>query len=159
MEITDQEQYGFDWDWFAADDLGYIGHFASAGMRALPRSVKRDKEAAEALIEHFQQTAERRGEGAVRDGLEQDAPDLPDDKARRRYLEGFLEMAGKGLFSFDTDSHMEEGAGYFLVATPSRPLMLGDLPPETRALLEKTRARGVVFQQATRIAEEATLTW
>ena len=38
--IDDVEEFTRDWDWYAVDQGGYLGHFTSAGMRALPKSIK-----------------------------------------------------------------------------------------------------------------------
>jgi hypothetical protein len=45
-EITTVDEVTRDWDWFAVDASGAVGHFTTAGMRKLPSSVKADNEAA-----------------------------------------------------------------------------------------------------------------
>ena len=52
--IIDKEQeFSRDWDWYALDQDERIGHFTSAGLRALPNSVKKDREATEMIARYF----------------------------------------------------------------------------------------------------------
>ena len=53
MIIDQQEEFTRDWDWYAVDQDGHVGHFTTAGFRALPKSVRQDREAAEALSGYF----------------------------------------------------------------------------------------------------------
>lgn len=43
-EISDIEEECEDLDWYAVDESGYIGHFATGGRGFLPRSVKNSSE-------------------------------------------------------------------------------------------------------------------
>jgi hypothetical protein len=51
--IDEQEEFTRDWDWYAVDQDGHIGHFTSAGMRVLPKSVKQDRETTEIVARYF----------------------------------------------------------------------------------------------------------
>ena len=51
--IDDAEEFTRDWDWYAVDQDGYLGHFTSAGTRTLPKSVKNDWYAAELVARYF----------------------------------------------------------------------------------------------------------
>ncbi len=51
MTIIDMaEEFARDRDWYACDQEGCTGHFATADLRALPPAVKRDREAAEGML-------------------------------------------------------------------------------------------------------------
>src|SRR3954467_8939522 len=53
-EIPYDEETSRDWDWFAVDSNGEVGHLTTAGFRLLPASVKADWELAEELISFFE---------------------------------------------------------------------------------------------------------
>ena len=68
--IDNNQEFARDWDWYAVDPDGNIGHFTTAGLRPLPESVKQDLEGTEALDEHFQERALPIGSSLVRDGVQ-----------------------------------------------------------------------------------------
>jgi hypothetical protein len=68
--IDNNHEFARNWDWYAIDPDGNIGHFKTAGLRPLPESVKQDLEGTEALDEHFQERALPIGSSLVRDGVE-----------------------------------------------------------------------------------------
>jgi hypothetical protein len=41
--IPETEQEATDFDWFAVDESGCIGHFTTAGFKLLPKSVSRKR--------------------------------------------------------------------------------------------------------------------
>ena len=59
--INAVEEFMRDWDWYTMDHDGYLGHFTSAGMRALPQSVKNDLDAAELIARYFFEQAPAKG--------------------------------------------------------------------------------------------------
>lgn len=144
-----------DWDWFAVDAEGKIGHFTTAGMRALPRTVKLDREAALGLIDYFEK-APKSIPYVVRPEVERDADGWPDDAARSWYLKDFIEMASTGLFSYDT--HTDGRSDYFLVAFPKYPLHVDQLPQEIRDLVQRTKSP-FVFSKSPYISEGDTKGW
>ncbi|PYT98828.1 MAG: hypothetical protein DMG38_14260 [Acidobacteria bacterium] len=100
VEIAKDEEFTRDWDWYAFDDEGNIGHFTTAGLRALPKAVKHDKEAAERqrLARYFFEEASDSGGYSVRDGAEADAGGWQRQGAER-YLKDFAKMGSKGIFN------------------------------------------------------------
>ena len=64
--IDEQEEFTRDWDWYAVDQDGRVGHFTSAGMRVLPKSVKQDRETTELIARYFFEQAPVVGKWAVR---------------------------------------------------------------------------------------------
>ena len=74
--INAVEEFKRDWDWYTMDHDGYLGHFTSAGMRALPRSVKNDLDAAELIVRYFFEQAPARGGWSLRAEAEEDCEGL-----------------------------------------------------------------------------------
>jgi len=134
--IEHSEELTRDWDWYAVDQDGYVGHFTSAGMRRLPKSVKSNREWAELVAKYFFEEAPVRGGWSLRAGAEQDCGGW-EKQGRERYVRDFALMATKGLFSFDTDLIHGEGR-YYLVAIPERPLRVDDLPLNIKEMLSHT---------------------
>jgi hypothetical protein len=137
--IGNEEEFTRDWDWYAVDQDGHIGHFTSAGMRTLPESVKNDRETTEVIAQYFFEEAPILGGWSVRAEAERDCGGW-EKQGFERYVKDFAFMATKGLFSFDTDLvHGEEGR-YYLVAIPERPLHVNDLPVKIKTLMSRTAA-------------------
>jgi hypothetical protein len=53
MIIEKWEEETTDFDWFALDDQGKIGHFTTGGFGALPQSVASSKEDLEKLVNYM----------------------------------------------------------------------------------------------------------
>ena len=157
-EIDTAEEFTRDWDWYASDKEGNIGHFTSAGLRALPRSVKQDRKAAERLTQYFFNEARDLCGYSVRSAAEADAGGWKNPDAGDRFLKSFVEMARKGAFSYNTEMVHGHEARYYLVTKPKRPLRLGDLPPEVAKMVSKIRA-SLSFGIVEYISEAETLRW
>jgi hypothetical protein len=155
-EISLNEQSERDWDWYASDQEGMIGHFATAGCRSLPRSVKQDRDAALRLIHYFDVEAPKSTSYIVRPGAEADEGGWKDDLTREQCLKSFVDMASAGLFSYDT--FLVQPDSYYLVALPDKPIYINQLPEEIRSLVIKIQAR-VLFAKSIYITEAETLSW
>jgi hypothetical protein len=138
MIIDEEAEAAIDWDWYAVDEEGHVGHFTSAGMRKLPRSVKRDQEVTDRIRCYFFQQAPVIGSWSVRAEAEVDCGGWA-RQGSERYLQDFAHMASKGLFSFDTETRTEKGR-YFLVAIPERILRVTELPADIGHLVLQTHA-------------------
>jgi hypothetical protein len=156
-EITTVDEVTRDWDWFAVDASGAVGHFTTAGMRKLPSSVKADNEAALRLIDYFDQDAQKQFDYVVRVQAEIDAGTLKDIRDRNWYLRSFVAMASAGLFSYDTDIEGRT-TDYFLVAYPKSPLQVDQLPSEVREMVQRTRSK-CLFSESPHISEAETRSW
>jgi hypothetical protein len=60
------------------------------------------------------------------------------EKNETRYLESFVAMANKGLYSYDIETYERSGLAYFRVATPSSPINLNELPEDIRRVVART---------------------
>ncbi|MCJ7936051.1 MAG: hypothetical protein MUW56_21080 [Chryseobacterium sp.] len=126
--ITEIEQETMDMDWFFTDGE-YVGFMASGGGK-LPDSVAESEEKRQILARYFRNLPEI-SEAVI-------SPELNNilikskksaSGVNERYLEDYVFMTKKGLYSFDKvilnnflDPH------YHLVASPKTPLKLKELP-------------------------------
>ncbi len=55
--IPETAQEATDFDWFAVDESGYIGHFTTAGFKLLPKSVSVSAPDLEKVTDYFKQLA------------------------------------------------------------------------------------------------------
>jgi hypothetical protein len=155
--IDSIEEFDRDWDWFAVDPDGMIGHFTTAGMRPLPKAVKQDRNAAMRLIKYFVEEAPESTPYSVRFEAEKDSGGWRDEAGRQRYLKDYAKMASVGLYSYDTPT---SGAttNYFLVASPKHSLKFDQLPPEIRDLVTRTKSP-YPFSASPYISAVETETW
>ena len=138
MSISSIEESDRDWDWYASDPDAMVGHFTTAGIRGLPRTVRQDREAAFRLIHYFDVEAPKSAAYVVRPEVEMDVGGWKDAKARSWYLSSFEDMASKGLFSYDT--FLSGPDEYHLVAFAQVPLHISELPPDIRELVKRTKS-------------------
>jgi hypothetical protein len=157
-KIEAAEELTRDWDWYACDQEGNIGHFTTAGLRGLPRSVKQDREALECVGRYLLEERKEWSECSIRAGVEADAGGWKNMVARDRYLRSFIQAARRGVFSYNTEMRRGSDAKYYLVAKPNKPLRTSDLPPEIGAILSKTHAP-ISFAIREYIPEGETLDW
>ncbi len=73
-------------------------------------------------------------------------------------MQSFVEMAGKGLFSYNTEMLHGDGSSYYLVATPDKHLRVSELPSGIRGVLERTRAT-LRFSESIYVPEAMTESW
>lgn len=157
-EIDTSEEFTRDWDWYACDETGNIGHFTTAGLRALPPTVKQDREATERLTQYFLGEANESCGYSIRAEAEADAGGWQKPGARDRFLKSFAEVARKGVFSYNTEMLHGREAKYYLVLIPECPLRVPDLPPEIRKVVSRIIAP-LSFVTAEYIPEADTLVW
>jgi hypothetical protein len=151
MEVSDLEQETQDLDWFALDEEGTIGHFATGGSGKLPRSVAASRDNMNMLTEFFRTHFANFTTPIINPKLGLHVS-LKDEDAKEKYLQDYLNMASRGLYSYDCLLTGKKPTGYFLVAQPTTPLQLTLLPREIRSLLEMT-----VLQASFRKSDEITV--
>lgn len=155
MEIELQTQQERDFDWFCVDEAGAVGHFTTAGFKRLPATVARFAEDLELVTKYFAKEALAGRDYTLDTELAQEIPDIKN--RGERYLRSFVAMADRGLFSFDIASYLKPQICYFLVASPVRPIRLGDLPEPVRKVVGRTVLRGRTFGSSSRVPYEDTL--
>lgn len=136
------------------DDAGAIGHFATAGFKKLPLSVAQSAEDLASITEYFR-SLNVVADYQVDDDLATEIP-APENRAQR-YLSSFIEMAGRGLYSFDISSYLRPDASYFRVAIPKRPLHFDELPKSICKIVSLTRLKGKLLKSSIRIPYQETL--
>ena len=150
MRISDDEQNYKDLDWYCVDKEGRVGHFASAGYKLIPPSVAESAEDLNLLDEFFSSLP------AAPHAHELDAH-LTEQQRSERYLHSFVEMADRGLFSFDIETYPTPETCYFRVAIPKEPLRFTELPKRIRDVLGRTSLKNSALQQSTTIPYTETL--
>jgi len=155
--IPEIEQEATDFDWFAADESGCVGHFTTAGFKLLPKSVSVSAEDLKKVTDYFRQLTPTGAGYQVSGELEKEIGPFESEKKRAQYLSSFSEMADRGLYSFDIDTYVRPGLAYFRVAVPVQPVRLESLPKEVREIVERTQLKGIRLGEASRIDYESTL--
>jgi hypothetical protein len=95
-EVPYDEEVTRDWDWFAVDEDGNVGHFATGTFRRLPPSARADSEGLEELISYFD-SVPRVENYVIRPEFEK-SQSFKNQEERSRYLESFAAMASRGLY-------------------------------------------------------------
>ena len=139
--ISDCEEETIDFEWFSVDRNGEIAYFGAGGRGFLPFSIMRSKENLVRLVEYFSDRLNVNGATAAPPVVPEYAKFfLPD--GRDKYVAFYSGMASKGLYSFDCMDDPPRRCGYVLVARPSCPLRVEELPSALRRILEMTRFSG-----------------
>ncbi len=131
---------GVEFDWFAVDATGHVGHFSTAGYGPVPLPVLDRLDAA--------QTDELWSLGERLLGLPvvgQATGHLPGE------IDDWLELARRGLFGFD----WQHGSGpYRRAATPGVPVSIADLPADLQRLVRLVELPGVRFAEVESVRPE-----
>ncbi|MBL1223232.1 hypothetical protein JET18_20480 [Chryseobacterium sp. L7] len=135
--ITEIEQQTMDMDWFFTD-AEYVGFMASGGGK-LPDSVAESEEKRQILVHYFRNLPEI-SEVEVSSKLDSILIKISGSGADERYLEDYVSMTKKGLYSFDKSYPNQFSEPYYhLVAGPENPLKLNELPQDILDILVKTQ--------------------
>ncbi|MDR3619283.1 MAG: hypothetical protein P4L85_08030 [Paludisphaera borealis] len=139
MEPDEVYPLGWDYAWLAADAAGHVAIFTNAGQGPIPIAVLADRRAsdhAERLVEALPERSDCQMLVAL---------PRPDD---------FIAYARRGLFAYDwQDCHRDTGWShrYELLARPTAPVLVEELPGEVVALI------GRVWFQSLRFAESMAI--
>ncbi|WP_434675198.1 hypothetical protein [Pseudomonas sp. D3-10] len=121
MEMDDEFLEVNDLDWFASYKDGFLAHFATGGKGGVPQSIKESLSKYELIYEYFDSLKECFEVEVVEENL----PVFSSEAQRNRYLQSFVSMAKKGLYSHDFS-----GGEYKLVAKPKSGKKGSELPAE-----------------------------
>ena len=135
---SDIQQQTLDIDWFFTngEDIAFV---ASGGGK-LPSSVAKSSDNNE-LTGAFFRALPVSSKVVINPSLNNIISPFADE----RYLADFINMAGKGLFTFDkTVLNNFSDPQYHLVAWPSTPLKFIDLPIEIRNIIFQTKLNGEI---------------
>jgi hypothetical protein len=135
---------GGEFDWFAVDAVGHVGHFSTAGFGPVPLPVLNRLDATR--MDDVWSLGERMLE-------------LPETGAATGCLPGriddWLELARRGLFGFD----WQHWSGpYRRAATPGVPIEVAALPPELLRLVKLVELPGIRFADSESVRPEELCT-
>jgi hypothetical protein len=126
---------GSEFDWFAVDGVGHIGHFATAGFGPVPAPI----------LAHFEELRE----------LDEWMLGLPAIGEATGHLPGriddWLEMARRGLFAYDWQHWSGPSRR---AATPSVPVHDADVPAKFREVVRLVKWPGIRFADLQSIRPE-----
>ena len=132
-----------DFMWFAIDSNGHIAALTSAGFAAIPILVFRSKTQYFSCFNYFLSLPK--------------SSEITVIESNYVYLADWLEMAGRGLFTYDWDtgsSWYEAKKPYSLLASPKRPLTFSELPVEIQIYLQPICFSSVNFAEAHKLLSE-----
>jgi len=115
-----------DLDWFASYQNGLLAHFATGGRGVVPVTVRRSISEYEVIYDFFHSIIDDSDVEIIEGNL----PAFNGFAQREQYLNSFVEMAKKGLFSHDVS-----GGGYKLIAKPKICRRCCDLPVQIKSIL------------------------
>lgn len=134
---TEIEQQTLDIDWFFTDE-NHIG-FVASGAGKLPETVAQSSENNEKLISYFRNLPEI-SDVVINPELDSLLVKIFGNGADERYLQDFVTMTKKGLYSFDkTNLNNFLDPHYHLVTSPKTPLRLKELPHHILDIFVKTQ--------------------
>lgn len=135
---TEIQQETLDIDWFFTnnEDIGFV---ASGGGK-LPASVAKSADNNEFIRSYFASLSTS-SNIVINPNLNNIISSVVDE----RYLADFINMAEKGLFTFDRSVFSSfSNSKYHLVAKPTIPLKFADLPSEIQTILLQTKLNGEI---------------
>jgi hypothetical protein len=130
---------GTDCLWLALDRDGHVGAFTTGGSGPIPLGLLQ-------------------GGQCPLDGLEARIVELPHTSTARLLVsmprpDDFVDLAERGIFAYDwTDVHRtarDEIGAYELIAVPSDPIKVGQLPQGIALLAASSKLQDVTFETAT----------
>ena len=116
----------YDLDWYGKSE-GNIAHFASGGTDTIPDIFVKEKEIWEEINSFFDESPFIFEQEIFI--CNENLPNFIDENERNQYLESYVEIAKKGLYSYDIDF---KTLNYKLVAYP---LKIIELPKKIYDLL------------------------
>ncbi|AUG39753.1 hypothetical protein CXP47_07600 [Pseudomonas chlororaphis] len=126
MEMDDEFLETNDLDWFACCQDGLLAHFASGGRGFVPVAIRKSVFEYEVIYDYFYSLTD----GFEFEVVERNLQEFNSAAQRDRYLQSFVEMAKRGLFSYDVSD-----AGYKLIARPKGFKKFQELPDEIKNVL------------------------
>jgi len=126
--IDDEFLESNDLDWFSFYVDGSLAHFATGGSCVIPEKIRESIENFEIIYDYFNSL------GRVSDIeiVENNLPSFLTEEQRAHYLRSFINMAVKGLCSYD---FRREDGSYKLIARPKFRLKCEKLPEEVQRLI------------------------
>ncbi|MDF3070707.1 MAG: hypothetical protein K0R38_6308 [Polyangiaceae bacterium] len=134
---------GFEFDWLASDADGCVALFSTAGGGFAPMSFLRDPDAHQVAIDELL--------AAPASTTVRFAPEFPAAPQNTWRL-----VAERGLYAYDSDA---QGGAYRLLAAPSVPARVADLPAAAREVAGSIRFQHLRFSELTSVPPELLQSW
>jgi hypothetical protein len=154
MTITEIDEEVTDYDWFAVDEEGRIGHFTTGGIGTLPRSVAASSTDLRHLTDFFRITLPSSTEAHLAPKAQQMAKGMESEAVVERSFRNFVMMASRGLYSFDHSDALDPPKRrtrpcpfYYRIAIPIQPIHLSNLPDKIQIILLRTTLADVDFSR------------
>jgi hypothetical protein len=161
MTISEIDEEVTDYDWFAVDKGGRIGHFTTGGIGTLPRSVVASSSDLRDVTDFFRTTLPTSTQAHLAPKAQEAAEAMEREAVVKRRFRDFVMMAGRGLYSFDhsyaldcPNLRVRPRPLYYRIAIPVRPVYLSDLPAEIQAILVRTTLADVDFSRSEEVYVE-----
>ncbi|MEZ2686639.1 hypothetical protein ACBQ20_17855 [Proteus vulgaris] len=116
-----------DLDWFSSYEDGSIAHFATGGCCLVPEKIRESIDNYGVIYDYFY-SLNVLSEIEI---IEENLPKFANETQRTRYLQSFIEISSKGIFSYD----YRIGEGYKLISKPKNGLQYGMLPDFVKQIL------------------------
>jgi len=164
MAISETDEEVTDYDWFAVDKEGRVGHFTTGGIGKLPRTVAASSDDLQFITDFFRNTLPPSTEARLAPKAREAANNvkwrkgwtcpMDAEAAAAHCFQDFMQMASRGLYSFDhsyaldcTHPRTRPCPLYYRIAIPSNPLHVTDLPMNVQTTLTRTVLAGAAFSQ------------
>jgi|SRR5579864_6224969 len=131
---------GAEFDWFAVDFDGHVGHFSSAGFGPVPLAAEADAGRYDRVFELF-----KKSPGSRTASFERGSGKGCDD---------WLKIAQHGIFSYDW-KHWN--GPYARIATPENPILKDQLPEEIKSTVVRIRFEKICFRKVKTVRPEKFL--
>ncbi|SCC33748.1 hypothetical protein [Gilliamella intestini] len=128
MKMNDEFISTTDLDWFATFYDGNLAHFATGGTTTLPKKIVDSIKNYEEIYDYFFTLNSRCNIEIIENNL----PEFINQIKREQYLANYIDIASKGLFSYDINY---ENNSYFLVAKPLNPLTIQELSNNIKEII------------------------
>ena len=152
--ISDMDEEVNDYDWFAVDKEGNIGHFATGGVGTMPRSVAISSSDLTYVTDFFRRTLPSSTQAHLASKAREASEQMDSDALVERRFRDFIMMAGRGIYSFDhsyalgrPNQRIRPCPLYYRIAIPASPIHLSDLPDAIQAILVRTAMADVDFSR------------
>jgi hypothetical protein len=150
--ISELDEEVNDYDWFAVDKEGSIGHFTTGGDGTLPRSVAVSSSDLRYITDFFRRTLQTSTQAHLAPKAQEAAEEMESEVAVERRFRDFVMMASRGLYSFNhsyaldcPNPRIRPCPLYYRIAIPARSIHLSDLPDAIQAILVRTTLADVEF--------------
>jgi hypothetical protein len=154
MLISEIDEEVNDYDWFAVDSEGQVGHFTTGGMGKLPRAVAASSDDLRLITGFFRSTLSPSTEARLAPKAREAANNANWRKGWTRPMDAkaalghcfqdFMQMASRGLYSFDHSYALDCNSPrtrpcplYYRIAIPTKPLHAIDLPMNVQTILNR----------------------